>query len=279
MDVLKVVDSGIISIYEGKDERMLVNARELHEFLESRQDFSNWIQSRIEKYGFTEGEDFSITLLKSTGGRPAKEYFLTLDTAKEIAMLEHNGRGRIIRKYFIECERRLRSFNESCNMKDAEKLRQQAKRLDIMERNARYRQARTLQSAAEFFQEILPDVSMQSIVSEITVLAAGKRLVDLPEAEKLYSAAEVGEMCGVSANAVEYIADVTELKTEEYGMFLLVKVPGGKKLAPVFYYRRKTAEKILDFLDILDAAHCAKRKATDKATPPEEEFNLNAAYL
>lgn len=35
-----------------------VNARELHEFLESKQDFSTWIKSRIEKYGFDEGQDF-----------------------------------------------------------------------------------------------------------------------------------------------------------------------------------------------------------------------------
>jgi phage anti-repressor protein len=35
-----------------------VNARELHNFLESKQDFSTWIKSRIEKYGFDEGQDF-----------------------------------------------------------------------------------------------------------------------------------------------------------------------------------------------------------------------------
>ena len=35
-----------------------VNARELYVYLESRQEFANWIKNRIEKYGFVENQDF-----------------------------------------------------------------------------------------------------------------------------------------------------------------------------------------------------------------------------
>ena len=35
-----------------------VSARELHSFLESKQDFSTWIKNRIEKYEFVENQDF-----------------------------------------------------------------------------------------------------------------------------------------------------------------------------------------------------------------------------
>ena len=69
-----------------KDEKGIdtVNARELHTFLESKRDFSNWINQRIEKYEFIDNVDFTTILLKSNGGRPSKEYHITVDMAKEL---------------------------------------------------------------------------------------------------------------------------------------------------------------------------------------------------
>lgn len=104
------IEDGIIPIYESKIKEKLVNARELHEALNSKRDFSNWITDRIKKYNFIEEEDFSTILLESTGGRPKKEYILKLDVAKEIALIENNEQGRIIRKYFIEVEKRYRNI-------------------------------------------------------------------------------------------------------------------------------------------------------------------------
>lgn len=87
----------------------LCNARDLHVVLESSQQFSDWIKDRIEKYGFTDGEDFFVNLRKTSkgtkGGRPATEYHLTLDMAKELAMVENNDKGRQVRRYFIALER------------------------------------------------------------------------------------------------------------------------------------------------------------------------------
>lgn len=89
------------------DAVQTVNARDLHEFLESRQDFTTWIKARIERYKFVEGLDFTITLGKSSGGRPSTEYHITLDMAKELGQVEASSQGRIIRRYFIECEKQL----------------------------------------------------------------------------------------------------------------------------------------------------------------------------
>ena len=83
-----------------------VNARELHAFLESKQEFSNWIKNRIEDYGFLDGVDFLINLSK-TQGRPRIDYFLSLDMAKELSMVERNAQGNQARQYFIDCEKRL----------------------------------------------------------------------------------------------------------------------------------------------------------------------------
>ena len=89
-----------------------VNARELHTFLESKQDFSTWIKNRIEKYEFVENQDYIMLHKKmelSKTGQMGVEYHITLDMAKELSMVERNEQGKQARKYFIECEKRLQA--------------------------------------------------------------------------------------------------------------------------------------------------------------------------
>ncbi|WP_424859203.1 antA/AntB antirepressor family protein [Tepidimonas sp. HKU77] len=95
----------------GGVEQYVCNARDLHAFLEIGKDFTTWIKDRIEKYQFVENQDFgdfSPDLGKNPRGRgrPSSEYQLTLDMAKELSMVENNDKGRMARRYFIECERR-----------------------------------------------------------------------------------------------------------------------------------------------------------------------------
>lgn len=90
-----------------------VNARELHVFLEIGRDFSNWIKARIQQYSFEESVDYLINFRSpkmASGNRgAANDYFITLDMAKELAMVERNEKGRQARRYFIECERELKA--------------------------------------------------------------------------------------------------------------------------------------------------------------------------
>lgn len=84
-----------------------VNARDLHAFLESKQQFADWIKNRIKKYSFTENADFTVihNSMNNHDGRPAVDYHLSLDMAKELSMVERNAKGKEARLYFIECER------------------------------------------------------------------------------------------------------------------------------------------------------------------------------
>ena len=95
-------------------EHNRVDARSLHTWLEVGKDFSTWIQERIEKYGFTEDEDFSPNLGKSVFGRPKKEYHLSIDMAKELCLLENNIKGRHIRREFIQLEKQAHQMAEQC---------------------------------------------------------------------------------------------------------------------------------------------------------------------
>lgn len=90
------------------------NARDLWEFIESKQDFSTWIKARIEKYGFAEGEDYVVHKFvdNPAGGRPTLDYHLTIEMAKELAMVENNDKGRQVRRYFIECEKRAKEATD-----------------------------------------------------------------------------------------------------------------------------------------------------------------------
>lgn len=105
---MKVIANEILPIYQDEQSNHQVSARDLHEQLMIGRVFAAWIQDRIEKYGFIEGEDFFPLLERSQNGRPKQEYYLTLDTAKEIAMVQNNEQGRAVRKYFIEVEKRQR---------------------------------------------------------------------------------------------------------------------------------------------------------------------------
>ncbi|WP_102981442.1 antA/AntB antirepressor family protein [Chryseobacterium scophthalmum] len=93
----------LINITQQNGKRA-VSARELHQFLEVKTDFKDWMPRMLE-YGFEEGLDFSSFLSESKGGRPAKDYVLTIDTAKEIAMIQRTPKGKEARQYFIEMEK------------------------------------------------------------------------------------------------------------------------------------------------------------------------------
>ena len=89
----------------------LCNARELHSFIESKQQYTDWIKNRINEYGFIQDEDYFV-ITERTNGRPRKEYHITLDMGKELGMVERNERGRQIRQYFIRCERTLKALQQ-----------------------------------------------------------------------------------------------------------------------------------------------------------------------
>lgn len=83
-----------------------VNARDLHAFLEVGRDFSSWVKSQLYDV-FSQDVDFVVFTEKGENdGRPRIEYALTIECAKHIAMLSRSDKGREIRTYFIECERR-----------------------------------------------------------------------------------------------------------------------------------------------------------------------------
>lgn len=91
------------------NDRITLSARELHEFLELTERFSAWFE-RMKQYGFEENVDYLGRKFFNTLARQElQDYEITLDMAKEIAMIQRNEKGKQARQYFIEVEKQWNS--------------------------------------------------------------------------------------------------------------------------------------------------------------------------
>ena len=97
----------LIIVHQGKEA---VSARQLHKFVESEERFSKWFE-RMASYGFIEEIDFTSvlksTLVNNGAKRDLQDYALTIDTAKEIGMIQRNEKGQQVRRFFIERDKKL----------------------------------------------------------------------------------------------------------------------------------------------------------------------------
>lgn len=96
----------------------VVSGRIFHKQLGVNTRFDNWILRKIKTYGFVENVDF-VRLSKNgqtvNGGlrEVLDDYILTLDMAKELAMITNTEKGRKIRRYFIKVEK---EYNEKLRL-------------------------------------------------------------------------------------------------------------------------------------------------------------------
>ena len=120
----------LIKIQTNEVGENCVSARELHEGLEVKSKFADWIKNRIKKYGFEENTDY-ICLSKNLetqringqrGVTAEKDYIITVDMAKELCMVENNELGRKFRKYFIEAEKKLKEITKEVKHYEKKKI-------------------------------------------------------------------------------------------------------------------------------------------------------------
>ena len=116
----------LIKITTNEDGQQLVSARELHEFLEVKTRFNDWISGRVKKYDFLENIDFvAVTKKKVTAQGNQSEYTdyaITIDVAKELSMVENNDKGKQARKYFIKCEEKLKEEMQNKELTEADRI-------------------------------------------------------------------------------------------------------------------------------------------------------------
>ena len=131
----------LIKIRTNENGEQLVSGRELHEFLEVKDNYTDWFK-RMATYGFDENVDFIGLSEKSDklGGRPRVDHAMTLDMAKEISMIQRTEKGKQARRYFIDVEKqyketqkRLPNTREAIQQLLLEGVEEVNQRVDIME--------------------------------------------------------------------------------------------------------------------------------------------------
>lgn len=104
----------LLKIEVNEEQEPCISGRELHEFLESKEPYTQWFD-RMKEYGFAESVDFSVFQnfvnddTAFGGKRKLTNHMLKIDMAKEIAMIQRSEKGKQARQYFIEVEKEYNS--------------------------------------------------------------------------------------------------------------------------------------------------------------------------
>ncbi|ADQ83082.1 phage antirepressor KilAC domain-containing protein [Riemerella anatipestifer] len=171
----------LIKITE-QNGQQAVSARELHSFLEITERFSSWFE-RMCQYGFVENIDYQgCEFFNTLANQTLKDYALTLDTAKEISMLQRSEKGKQARRYFIECEKKLRTGAYALPQTFAEALKlaaQQAERLELQQAELKKQAPKVA-----YYEEVLQSESTYNtnqIAKELgmSAITLNKKLQDL----------------------------------------------------------------------------------------------------
>lgn len=142
-----------------------VSARELHEFLGVGTRYNDWFSRRTKDYGFTENIDYVCLIQKRVtqtsegkeGAAVEQVHYITLNMAKELAMVERNDKGREARRYLIECEKQLKMLKTPSNYIEAlEALLLSEKEKQSLER--------TIQFQDKIIEKQKPKVTYHDIV-------------------------------------------------------------------------------------------------------------------
>lgn len=186
----------LIKVSKNEQGQQIVSARDLWKFLDVNYDFSTWIKRRIEKYDFIENVDFTLVRgfpqnCGKLGGRPKEDYILSMDMAKELAMIENNSTGRAARRYFIQCEKRYRKLIDEKHSKEIPALQENdnsefyLKKIKALEAN--YEEVQMLIKELYEESEVLKS-TMQRFNSRCTWLSLlagqGERLIKESQAEE-----------------------------------------------------------------------------------------------
>lgn len=109
MQNLTVIENELVPVYETSTGEKVVYGSELHEALGAPSIYREWARRRLIDVDASDNEDFEGVEISTPSGQTKKDHIIKLDTAKEMAMLERNEKGKQVRRYFIQIEKKYKT--------------------------------------------------------------------------------------------------------------------------------------------------------------------------
>lgn len=127
-------------------------------------------------------------------------------------------------------------------------VKQERARAMLVNAQARLLNTLTKNPEAVKLLPLISDLSPVAIESlKVTIFDSDGQ--NLPQVEKTYTAGEIAKLYGVSANKVGRIATKNNIKTEEYGIWVLDKSRSSSKQVQTFRYNEKGKAELEQLLE------------------------------
>ena len=109
MENLSIIENELVPVYTTSTGEKVVYGTELHRVLEVKSHYRDWVKNRLNDIGAIENEDFEGAEILAPSRQTVRDHIISLDTAKEMAMLERNEKGKQVRRYFIQVEKKYKA--------------------------------------------------------------------------------------------------------------------------------------------------------------------------
>lgn len=220
------------------------------------------VEKIFQRNEYLRNEEFSAEVNLTLGGTDKMGVPKTIQSTRvftedgiyEVTMLAKTEKAKEFRAFIRKVLKSLRKgeaklikpSNEQIQLLEIKK-----KNADARLKNAKVREAKFILEAVDKYKNVLAEQSVELLTIDALEVITGKNTLarpKLPE-QKYYSATEIGDELGISANKVGKIANANNLKTDEYGKTVLSKSLYSPKQCPTFMYNEKGKQKIKEILE------------------------------
>lgn len=244
LTLIKSADFGGVQCdFYGKSNEIFMTANQLGECLQYSEPIIA-INKLVNRNKYLKNPEFSaLTKLVSTDGKQYNTRVFTEDGIYEVAFLSKTEKAKEFRAWVRGILKSLRSGKTKLvGMSEYQKMMAETR-----QQNARIRSAQILTRLAEKYDGT---TYQQVLNAYATKELTGDFLLPLPQLpEKTYTATEIGNQLGISANMVGILTNRHNLKTDQYGAWYNDKAKKINKEVPTFRYYENVIPVLKSILD------------------------------